>query len=168
MEIEELQTTFMKIKVDEKIVRYDFVNRQESRLKKQKSGILNFYEEHPLLYQYSQNKTEIFINSAPTETEEFINEIKETFENYFKGWRTWEKFIIDNGINFTMKTFIKNIKDGNGKLFIIPKPLEEELNKVFTKYNVKTKTFEIPSNCRDFKLITIGENYVIASDFVNK
>ena len=166
VEIEELQTTFIKIKVDGKTIRYNLINRQESRLKKEKNGILKFYDKHPLLYHYSEKKIEIFINSSPTETEKFINELKETIEKSFLGFRTWEKLIIDNGINFTMKTFIKNVEDGSGKLFIIPKCLEESVNKVCFKYEVRTKTFEISSNPRNFKLITIGDNYIIASDFI--
>lgn len=166
VEIEELQTTFIKIKVDGKIIRYNLSNRQESRLKKGKTGILKFYDEHPLLYDYSEKKIEIFINSSPTETKKFISELKETIEKRFLGFRTWEKFIIDNGINFTMKTFIKNVEDGSGKLFIIPKCLEESINKVCYKYHVRTKAFDIISNPRNFKLITIGDNYIIASDFI--
>lgn len=65
VKIEDYQSTFVVVKVDEQFFRFDFLNKMEFRLKKGTIGQLKYFENHPLLIDYNENFIETFINSKP-------------------------------------------------------------------------------------------------------
>jgi hypothetical protein len=164
VKIEDYQSTFVVLKVDEQFFRFDFLNKMEFRLKKGTIGELKYFENHPLLIDYNENFIETFINSKPENTIFFIDEIKSAIDEKTLGWRNWRDYFVEKGF-FSFENFEKNINDGSGKLLNAPFFITQNVIKVCEKYNVKTISFGSQLKTENYKLILIDNDYIIAKDF---
>jgi len=161
--IEDFKTTFIILNVENTLLRFDFKNKREALLKKKESGKLKLYTEHPLLINHNQSNLDVFINSKPANPDVFIEEIKKNIETATGGWRNWEDYIeINTGID--IQTFIRNIKNGSGKLLNAPFSIVENIEQICEKHQVKLKSFG-DKTVFHHKMIIINNQFVIAEKF---
>lgn len=164
VKIEDFQTTYIILTIDNKTFRFDFKNKKESIIKKKETGILTLYREHPLLINYNETYCETYINSAPENIALFIEDFKKTIDERIKGWRHWKDYInIKTGINEDI--FLQNIQKGSGKLLNAPFSVVEKLEKVCSKHHVLIRHFG-DKIIKPHQLLMIDNQFVIAEDFI--
>ncbi|MGV0923928.1 hypothetical protein [Empedobacter tilapiae] len=165
IEIKDFKTTYIVLKFNNELFRFDFKGKKEAFLKQRENGILKFYIEHPLLLNYNESNLEVFINSKPENHNEFINDIEQTINKSLQGWRNWKDYIeINTGINFEI--FNKNVENGTGKLLSAPISIIEKIELICDKHNVKIKTFGKKQTFKN-ELIFINNQFIIAEKFLN-
>lgn len=165
VKIENSQSTFVILKNEENIFRFDLLDKREFYIKNGIQAELKYFEDHPLLIDYSENSITVFINSKPEKADEFITEIEKAVNEITLGWRNWKNYMND-GAFFKYETFLKNIKDGNGKLIEAPFSIAQNVLKVCDKYKVSAKAINNQIHRKKYKLIMIDDNYIIAKDFI--
>jgi len=163
--IENYQSTFLILKHEHKIYRFDLIDKKEFSLKKGTSGQLSYFHEHPLLIDHNENVIMTYINSKPIFLESFVEDIKSAIDKICHGWRDWTNYVTDKRINFSYETFIENVNSGSGRLLEAPYSITQDVIDVCKKHNVATKTFNNELQKYDYKLVTIGNNFVIAKEF---
>ncbi len=159
------QTTFLTLKFDTQLFRFDFIDKKEFKLKKGTIGQFRYFEKHPLLIDYNETIVQIYINSKPTHFDNFIMDFKNAINETTKGWRDWTNYVQNKNINFTVDSFLNNVRTGTGKLFEAPISITQKAIAVCERYNVSTKTFESELIQDNFKVIFIADDYVIAKEF---
>lgn len=167
VQVDNYQATFLTLKIDEQLFRFDFIGKKEFRLKKGDAGQFYYFEKHPLLIDYNEIIVTTYINSKPDHLERFMDDLKNAIEEITKGWRRWTNYLTDKNINFTFDQFLGNVKDGSGKLSEAPFTVNQEIIAVCNSHGVLTKSFESVLKPNNYKLILVGDNYVIAKDFRN-
>jgi len=165
VQIDNYQATFLTLKIDDQLFRFDLIDKKEFHLKKGILGHFSIYETHPLLIDYNENIVTTYINSKPDNFENFVTDFENAINEITEGWRNWTNYVSDRNINFTVDTFLSNVKSGTGKLMEAPFSITQKAIKVCDKHNVATKTFGNELKQDNFKLIFIGDNYVIAKEF---
>ncbi len=164
VQVDNYQATFLTLKIDNQLFRFDFIDKKEFNLKKGTRGQFSIYETHPLLIDYNENIVTTYINSKPDHFDNFVVDFENTINEITEGWRSWTNYVTDNNI-FTVDTFLNNIKSGTGKLMEAPFSITQKVIDICNKHNVATKTFGDELKRNNYKLIFIGDNYVIAKEF---
>ncbi|PIF47323.1 hypothetical protein CLU96_4374 [Chryseobacterium sp. 52] len=163
VEIEKIQSTYIILKMDNKLFRFDLKNKKEAFLKQKESGKLTFYEDHPLLINHNESNLEVFINSKPENLEMFINDLKNSIDEITKGWRNWKDYIeINTGIHYQL--FLQNVQKGSGKILKAPFSVIENIEKICDQHHVKIKYFG-EKVMTPHQLIMINNQFVIAEKF---
>lgn len=166
VEIKEFQTSYVILKIENKLLRFDFKKKKEAYLKQKEIGILGFYENHPLLINYNESFHEVFINSKLEDPEMFIEDIKNIINEMTEGWKDWKDYIeFNTGINY--QTFLQNIYKGSGKLLNAPFSMVAKIETICEKHNVKVSYF---GEKRIYKnqLVLINNQFIIAEEFSYK
>lgn len=163
VEIEQFQSTFITLKFENKVFRFDFKNKKEAYLKQKGQGTLTLYDQHPLLINHNENNLEVFINSKPENVKEFIEDLKNTVDDLTKGWRNWKDYIeINTGIHY--ETFLHNIEKGSGKIMKAPFSIVENIEKLCDKHQVRIKYFG-EKTITPHQLLMINNQFIIAEKF---
>jgi len=163
VEIEAFQATFIILKIENKLYRFNFKNKREAFLKQKEIGLLTIREDHPLLINYNESNLEVFISSKPADIELFVKDIENSINEVTKGWRNWKDYIeINTGISY--KTFLQNIQKGTGKLMKGPFSIIENVERMCEKHNVKISYFG-SKKVTSHQLIMINNQFVIAEEF---
>jgi hypothetical protein len=165
VKVDSYQTTFVTLKIDEKDIRIDFIDKREFSLEKGTTGPLKYFEAHPLLIDYNENIVTTYLNSKTDNEESFVADIQRAIDERTLGWRNWMSYVKDKNINVTIETFLQNIKKGSGKLLEAPFSITEKVIEVCEKHRVLTKTFGNELKADNYKLIMISDSYVIAKEF---
>jgi len=165
VQVDNYQATFLTLKIDDQLIRFDLINKKEFNLKKGTRGQFSIYEKHPLLIDYNENIITTYINSKPDHFDYFVAEFENAINEITEGWRDWTNYVTDSHINFTVDTFLNNVKSGTGKLLEAPFSITQKVIKVCDNHNVAVKTFGNELKQDNFKLILIANNYVIAKEF---
>lgn len=166
VQVDNYQATFVTLKIDDQLFRFDLFDKKEFKLKKGKLGQFSIYEVHPLLIDYNENIVMTYINSKPDHFDNFVADFENVINEITKGWRSWINYVTDRSMNFTIDTFFKNIKNGRGRLMEAPFSITQKAIEVCDKHNVATKTFGNELKKDNFKIIFIADNYVIAKEFI--
>jgi hypothetical protein len=166
VQVDNYQTTFMTLEIDDQLFRFDLVDKKEFILKKGTRGQLKVYETHPLLIDHNENIVTTYINSKPDKVDNFVEDFKNAINEVTEGWRNWTKYIQDKNAGLTVDTFLNNVKDGTGKLLEAPFSITQKAIEICNNHKVATKTFGNELKQYNFKLIFIADNYVIAKDFI--
>lgn len=164
-QIENYQATFLNLKIDNELFRFDFIDKKEFYLKQGTIGQFNIYDTHPLLIDYNEEIITTYINSKPNNIDDFVSDFENAIKEVTKGWRSWTNYVEDKRINFTLDTFLNNIKKGTGKLLEAPFSITQKVIEVCDKHEVATKSFGSELKPDNLKLITIANNYVISREF---
>ncbi|KFF23967.1 hypothetical protein [Chryseobacterium vrystaatense] len=163
VEIEQFQSTFIILKIENNVFRFDFKHKKEAFLKQKGQGTLTFYEQHPLLINHNENNLEVFINSKPENAEQFIEDLKNSIDEITKGWRNWKDYIeINTGIDYPI--FLQNIQKGSGKILTAPFSIIKSIEKTGAKHDVKIKYFGEKITTSN-QLIIINNQFIIAEKF---
>jgi hypothetical protein len=165
VEIDHYQATYLVLKVENQLFRVDFSAKKAFHLKKGTFETFYYFENHPLLMDYNESWLATYINSKPEQVEDFITDFKNMIDEMTEGWRQWTHYVVDKKTRFTEDTFVDNVKHGRGKLFNAPFTITQKVLAVCAKHHVATKTFGNEFKSDAFKLILIGDNYVIAKAF---
>ncbi len=165
VQVDNYQATFLTLKIDDQLFRFDLIDKKEFNLKKGTRGQFNIYETHPLLIDYNENIVTTYINSKPDNFDNFVADFENAINEITEGWRNWTNYVQDRNINFTVDTFLNNVKNGTGKLLEAPFSITQKAIKACDKHNVVTKTFGSELKPDNLKLIIIADNYVIAREF---
>ncbi|RZJ79668.1 MAG: hypothetical protein EOO47_10095 [Flavobacterium sp.] len=165
VQVDNYQATFLTLKIDNQLFRFDLIDKKEFNLRKGTIGKLSIYEEHPLLIDYNENIVTTYINSKPDNFDNFVEAFKNAINEITEGWRDWTYYIEERNINFKIGIFLNNVKNGTGKLIEAPFSITQKVINVCKSHNVATKTFENELKQDNFKIIFIADNYVIAKEF---
>ncbi len=165
VQVDNYQATFLTLKIDGQQIRFDLIDKMEFNLKKGTRGQLKIYEAHPLLIDYNENTLTTYINSKPNHFESFISDFENAINEITGGWRDWTSYVQDRNINFTVDTFLDNVKSGTGKLLKAPFSITQKVVEICKKHHVATKVFGGELQRCSYKLIFIADNYVIAKEF---
>lgn len=160
VEIEAFQSTFIILKIENKLYRFDFKNKKEAFLKQKEIGKLTFHKNHPLLINHHESNLEVFINSKPENVEIFVEDIKNSIDEITKGWKNWKDYIEAN----TYEIFFQNIQKGSGIMLKAPFSIVESIEKICEKHNVKISYFG-EKKIIPHELIMINNQFVIAEEF---
>ncbi len=156
---------FLTLKIDEKLYKINFIDKQEFKLKKGNWGHFQMYEKHPLLLNFNENILITYLNSKPADSQSFVKDLENTINAATGGYRSWKIYFEDILTNFKEETFQANVKSGFGKLFEAPFSITQKALEVCTKHSIKTITFGGDLKQENYKLICIDNNYVIAKEF---
>lgn len=159
------QTTYVIIKVGDQKFRVNFFCKQEFLLRKGGTGQLHCLTDHPLLKDYNEQSVSIFINSKPKQFAKLNFDIQKSFNESMQGWRNWKGYVSNVSSGLSFETYTNNLHSGSGLVFDGPSSVAEKVIEVYEKYNVLTKSFTTPPKQKQFKLLLIGSNYVIADEF---
>ena len=165
VQVDNYQATFLTLKIDDQLFRFDLIDKKEFNLKKGTRGQFSIYETHPLLIDYNENIVTTYINSKPDNFDNFVADFENAINEITEGWRNWTNYVKDRNINFTVDIFLNNVKTGMGKLMEAPFSITQKAIEVCNKHNVATKTFGSELKSDNLKLIIIADNYVIAREF---
>ena len=165
VEIESFQTTYVILKAEGVAVRINFYDKKEFRLNKGTTERLQYFEKHPLLVNYNERFATTYINSKPKDFMKLSENIQSAINELTLGWRSWTDYVTNKAINFTLDTFENNLKNGNGKLIEAPLSITKKVVAICEQQKVLTKTFQIDLEAKSYKLITIGNDFVIAKEF---
>lgn len=164
VKIEDFQTTYIILSIENETFRFDFKNKKESFVKKKEIGVLALYKQHLLLINHNETYCETYINSAPEKIDLFVDDIQKSIEESLNGWRHWKDYIkIKTGIN--EQVFLQNIQKGSGKLLNAPFSVLEKLEKVCSKHHVLIRHFG-NKIIKPHQLLMINNQFVIAEDFI--
>lgn len=163
VETEAFQSTFIILKIDSKLFRFDFKNKKEAFLKQKEIGQLTFHENHPLLVNHNESNLEVFINSKPENIELFVEDIQKSINEITKGWRNWKDYFEIN-IGITYDIFLQNIQKGSGIILKAPFSIVESIERICEKHNVKMSYFG-EKKITPHQLIMINNQFVIAEEF---
>ena len=160
------QTTFMVVNFQQVDYQINFDKKEEFLLKKGTEGILHIELQHPLLTNYQEDFIETFINSRYSNPEELLKIFEQTINEQTKGYRDWKTYFEIPNLNYTIQIVKNNIEKGTGKLCSAPISISNKIVEQCNLLNIKTKTFDEKNfKIKPYKLLTIGNNYVIAMDF---
>lgn len=166
VKVEDYQTTFVIFEIEGYRLRFNVYDKQEFKLKKGTTGEFIYFEKHPLLLDYNESFTTTYINSKPDDIIKLSADIQEGINNITLGWRNWMDYITDRQSNFTIDTFERNLSEGIGKLLEAPESITKKVIEICDNHNVLTKTFIGRLKDAKYKLIMVGNNYIIAEKFV--
>ena len=159
VQVDNYQATFLTLKIDDQLFRFDLIDKKEFSLKKGTQGHLNIFEIHPLLIDYNENSLTTYINSKPDHFDNYLADFENAINEITKGWRNWTNYLLDRDI------FLNNVKSGTGKLLEAPISITHKVVDICNKHSVATKTFGDELKRNNYKLIFIADNYVIAKEF---
>jgi hypothetical protein len=159
VQVDNYQATFLTLKIDDQLFRFDLIDKKEFSLKKGTQGHLNIVEIHPLLIDYNENSLTTYINSKPDHFDNYLADFENAINEITKGWRNWTNYLLDRDI------FLNNVKSGTGKLLEAPISITQKVVDICNKHSVATKTFGDELKRNNYKLIFIADNYVIAKEF---
>lgn len=159
------QTTFVILKVDGQELRVNFYDKQEFVLKKGAVGELDYLIDHPLLKDFNEQSVSIYINSKPKNLAKLNFDIQASIYESMQGWRNWKDYITSKSSGILIETFTNNLLSGSGKIFEGPSSVAAKITEVYEKHDVLTKSFISTAKQNQFKLLLVGNNYVIADEF---
>jgi len=159
VQVNNYQATFLTLKIDDQLFRFDLIDKKEFSLKKGAQGHINIFEIHPLLIDYNENSLTTYINSKPDHFDNYLADFENAINEITKGWRNWTNYLLDRDI------FLNNVKSGTGKLLEAPISITQKVVDICNKHSVATKTFGDELKRNNYKLIFIADNYVIAKEF---
>ena len=159
------QTTYVILKVNGCELRVNFHNKQEFVLKRKEVGNLDYLVDHPLLKDYNEQSVSIYINSKPKDLAKLNIDIQASIDESMQGWRNWKDYVTSKSSRLSIETFTNNLLSGSGRIFEGPSSVASKVTEVCEKHNVLTKSFVSIPKQNQFKLLLIGNNYVIAEEF---
>ncbi|PJJ48809.1 hypothetical protein [Hymenobacter chitinivorans] len=170
------QTTFMHLEVEgAHLFRIDFEEKVEAKLKPGRGGVLAHHTTHPLLSHYNDDKTEVYINSAPDDPAGLYEGIQEVIARNPQEWRDGEASCFKSDFTTIKSDYttgdgtIKEVLiQGRGKLIsLAPPSIASAVLAACDKHGVATKAFTHPSSYHphQYSLLSIGPYYVIAFGF---
>ncbi|MDQ8143038.1 hypothetical protein [Chryseobacterium sp. CFS15] len=163
VEIQDFQSTYIILRYQERLYRFDFINKKEAFLKQKEIGNFSFYQLHPLLINYNESMYDVFLNSKPECPNKFIEDIKYSINYIIQEWRSWKSYIeFDSGITYDV--FLQNLHKGSGKLMRVPISIMEKLKELTDQNNIKISYFG-EKNFSQNQLIMINNQYIIAENF---
>ncbi|QOW09311.1 hypothetical protein Q73A0000_02525 [Kaistella flava (ex Peng et al. 2021)] len=166
VKIIDTQTTYVIVNFQNENYHINFDAKKEFYLKKGNAGTLEVELNHPLLIDYQEDHVETFINSAYPNSRELLKKFENTINEQTKGFRNWKNYFEIKNINFTLEIIKNNIEKGTGKLCLAPISISDKIVEQCDLLKIKTKTFKEKNySLKPYKLLRIGDNYVIAKYF---
>jgi hypothetical protein len=158
------QTTYVLIQSPKGEVRINFIGKEEFKLSKETGGTFRLLEKSPLLVDYNEPMTEVFINSKPSDPNFLLARIKTIIDAKTEGSRNWLRYVTKNS-TFRFENFQRNVREGNGFLLEAPISIAKEIELFCSEAGVQTKSFSSNREIVPRKIITIGGDFVIAKEF---
>jgi hypothetical protein len=130
-------------------------------------GLLQFSDDHPLLYHHNTPKAGVFFRGKVDNVAEVVLDISQAHASTFGPWR----FLADD-IN-RAAPLVDLLASGGGLLGEVPKPLAERYARVLEHHHVEHKLIEETSfeaadehgRPKLAKLLLIDDGYIVALDF---
>ncbi|NIT12711.1 MAG: hypothetical protein GTN99_00220 [Candidatus Dadabacteria bacterium] len=160
--IDKRQATYVKFTEAEtkKSIKINFIDKRELFIKPGSFTGFSIVDKHPLLEQHENTNTTLYISTSTTEHQTVDSEISVALYEHYKGWRGIKNYCnIGYGVE-------KILKQGSGLLYEGPPSGAEVVKNVLKKYDISfTSSTEGKPNGKKYKVLFLGNNYVIAKDF---
>lgn len=157
----ERQSTFLKLSLASgKTYKVGYVNKKEFFIEELEVTGCAIFEKHPLLIEYQDSLSDLYISSQTDEPDNFIKDLVKLNNDFFCGWRGMQLY-------FNNQYGYKNVvKDGLGLLYKGPSIFIKELSDLLDKYQIKYKVQNYNVN-KDYKykVLLLGNSFVIAEEF---
>lgn len=139
----------------------------EHRLSLGLFGLLQFSDDHPLLYHHNTPRAGVFFRGAVPQVAEVVLDLSQAHASTFGPWRP-----LADDIN-RAAPLVDLLASGGGLLGEMPKPAAERMLKVLAHHGVEHKLIEQTDfettdehgRSRLAHLLLVDEGYVIALDF---
>jgi hypothetical protein len=162
-EIDERQTTFVTFThyATGRRVKIRFRDKREFRIEAGLFVGAAVADRHPLLEQYEHTNTTIFVSSTARDARAVIAQLSLALRSHFQGWRN-----VDNYCN-TGYGLQRLLEEGSGLLYAGP-PSGAEIVKTLLERNgiAYTSPSEGQPTGKKFKVLFLGNSFVVAEDFV--
>ncbi len=170
------QTTFLELITDNEVHRIDFVGKLSYRLQRGTHGPVSFHDEHPMLTTLHVPLTSLMalatiktLSDAPALLEAIRKELYPRQEKWFDFHsNSWTK----SGLRLSSFNVRPDLtRTGGIILDMVPVPVAQDIAAICTRYGVETyylpplRQLPLAPPTSPFRLLTIGQNYVIARDF---
>jgi len=125
-------------------------------------------DDHPLLWQYTQDPTALFFKGQPQDPAALTLDIAQTHAITFQMWRHFPDYL---NVSQPLETLLRS---GGGLLGQMPRPFADRLQPVLERHGLETKavygTAEVkqaPGPLRDqpLQVLLIGDSYCIGYAF---
>jgi hypothetical protein len=164
------QTTYMHLEVEDGLFKVSFKDKADFQLKRGAHGTLAHYTSHPLLLNYNEARTTLYINSRPENPQALLEDIETAIDAVFSGWSDWRSVLFGNRKADAVALVRQNIAHGRGILLdYAPASIIRAVTAACEKHGVATRFFGSqnwsPSPRETFSILFVGSYYVIARDF---
>jgi hypothetical protein len=164
------QTTYMHLEVEDSLFKVSFKDKADFQLKRGAYGTLAHYTSHPLLLNYNEARTTLYINSQPDNPQALLEDIETAINAAFSGWSDWRSVFFGNRKAEAVALVRQNIAHGRGILLdYAPVSIIRAVIAACEKHGVATRFFGSqnwsPSPRGTFSILFVGSCYVIARDF---
>ncbi len=143
-----------------KQVKIKYKNKKEYLIEQGHFRGVSVLNEHPLLEEYENYNSTIYISSSSSACEAIAIEISEEIKEHYKGWRT-----VDNYCN-TGYGVERIIREGSGLIYEGPPSGAEVVKRVLERHDL---SFTVPRvgkpKGKNYKVLFLGGNFVVAEEF---
>lgn len=143
-------------------------NSVEERLVGLEGGWLAVYDEHCLLWEYTDGETELYVNGRAASSAEYVSaKFYELHRVAFGEWLSLEKYINSTGLLFASQMTQGLFARGPKQLLSQYKDWLNELGKPAYLYESDgLATYNARKEKLSLHLLTIGESYFIGTQFL--
>lgn len=159
------QTTYWDVELDvggiPEIWRIDFKRKREFRFVTPEFGSMEIRNAHWALDEYVAEAWEALYVSSPTsDVDGVLRSLATVVSEHTNGWRTLSHYLNDLGDPRTI------LSGGYGLLLRGPSSLARKVSDVLTMHGIANNILLAFSKPVKTKALLLGENFVIADDFV--
>lgn len=141
-------------------IRIDFLKKQEFRISADGFSGIHLYDVHPLLYSHEFSFSNIYVTSSPKNPTAVSTSIGAEISKFTRGWRSIEDYC---NTEYGVETILK---EGSGLLYEGPPNIAESIKKLLSANGIRySSTYIGELNGEQYKVLLLGESFIVAQDF---
>jgi hypothetical protein len=155
------QSTFWDFESTERTLRVHFIGKLEHHFVSNHAEHLEITEEHPVLINYRNPWTEIYVSSKALNPGKLSVELLHSIQVVLGVWRSPSEY-------FNREVKLRVLLEGGlGLLFVGPEPLAAKVQEVLQESEVRFTALPSKRSEQQVKALVAGKNFVVANDFRN-
>jgi hypothetical protein len=152
------QTTFWDFIDAQRVSRVHFKGKKEFHVAENEVPSIEVVREHPLLIDYIEAHTSIYLAGASSEASAILGDIQDALNAATSGWR-------DAGGYLNTSASCAVLTSGYGKLFEGPGSLGKLVSAVLSKAQLDHTVLPGRAAQGPMKVLVAGGNWIVAEDF---
>jgi hypothetical protein len=160
-EVVAIQSSYFILKIEDKIIRFDFVKKQNSQLNVGDIGFLEHIAAHSYLSWCNEPLCEVYIAQKTNDADAICSKIKITIDALTQQQVDWQDYIIEKSPTL----LANNLNKGMGLLVRAPLSIAEKIVDLCNENNIKTSFLTNSITKHQYKMLKIGNSFVVAADF---